>query len=281
MKFDEIAKESTTHKCRRCGSCCRNFAYIPLSQEDVKTLEDFTGLTAEEFTDSIDDTGEKRFLRFKENGDCIFLDMIEGAYSCSVYEARSVMCRDYPSTDIQRDTCRACSSSSGAIADLPVGTAKKGFAIMTIPTKLIGAAGEHYVAYKLSSFGMSVALTRDGSDVIDLMAGDIFQGTATPVQVKTARKARKGKYWEWSVGRKPLTLKDSNLVYVFIDLMEGSKEDRPPTVFIVPVADVAQQAIDAGFVENPDWKTFYFKIHDEHSPAYLENWSLITKRSNG
>lgn len=152
---------------------------------------------------------------------------------------------------------------------------------MTIPTKLIGAAGEHYVAFKLSSFGMSVALTRDGSDVIDLMAGDILQGTATAIQVKTARNARKSKYWEWSVGRKPLNLQDSNLVYVFIDLMEGAKEDQPPTVFVVPVGDVAQQAIDGGFIENPDWKTFYFKIYDENAEAYLENWPLITKRSCG
>ena len=151
---------------------------------------------------------------------------------------------------------------------------------MTISTKLIGAAGEHYVAYKLSTLGMSVALTRDGSDVIDLMAGDILQGTATAIQVKTARKARKSNYWEWSVGRKPLKLKDGNLVYVFIDLVEGSKEDQPPTVFVVPVIDVAQQAIDAGFLENPDWKTFYFKIHNENSEAYLENWPLITKKSN-
>ena len=48
---------------------------------------------------------------------------------------------------------------------------------MKISTKLTGAAGEHFVAYKLSSLGMAVALTRDGSDVIDLMAGNILNGT--------------------------------------------------------------------------------------------------------
>jgi len=125
---------------------------------------------------------------------------------------------------------------------------------------------------------MSVALTRDGSDVINLMAGDIFQGTAIAIQVKTARNARKSKYWEWSAGRKPIDLKDSNLVYVFIDLMEGAKENQPPTVFVVPVIDVAQQSIDAGFLKNLDWKTFYFKINDENSVAYLENWSLINRK---
>jgi len=146
---------------------------------------------------------------------------------------------------------------------------------MQITTQLIGAAGEHYVAYKLSSFGMSVALTRDGSDVIDLMAGDILHGTAIAIQVKTARNARKSKYWEWSVGRKVINLKDSKLVYVFVDLKEDANENQTPLVFVVPVKDVAQQAINAGFVENPDWNTFYFKVDDISSDFYLENWSVI------
>jgi len=80
-----------------------------LSQNDIKTLENFTGLTTEEFASNIDETGEKRFMKFQENGDCIFLNIIDGVYSCSVYEARSVTCRDYPSTYIQREACRAWS----------------------------------------------------------------------------------------------------------------------------------------------------------------------------
>lgn len=148
--------------------------------------------------------------------------------------------------------------------------------VLMMTTKLIGAAGEHYVAYRLASLGMSVALTRDGSDVIDLMAGDILRGTAVAVQVKTARSANKGKYWEWSVGRKPLTLKDSNLVYVFVDLRIDGSSSKSPTAFVVPVADVVDQAIAAGFEKHPDWKTFYFKIHEPKSSEYLEAWPLIT-----
>ena len=69
-------------------------------------LENFTELTSEEFTNPIDKAGKNRFMKFQDNGDCIFLVMIDGAYSCSVYEARSVTCRGYPSNDIQRETCR-------------------------------------------------------------------------------------------------------------------------------------------------------------------------------
>ena len=104
-----MSKVLTTHVCNGCGSCCRDFAYIRLSQDDIKTLENFTGLTSEEFTNNIDKAGEKRFMKFQENGDCIFLNMMGGAYSCSVYEARSVTCRGYPSTEIQRKTCRVSS----------------------------------------------------------------------------------------------------------------------------------------------------------------------------
>jgi putative toxin-antitoxin system antitoxin component (TIGR02293 family) len=53
-------------------------------------------------------------MKFQENGDCIFLNMIDGAYSCSVYEARSVTCRGYPSTDIQIETCRVNSDRGTA-----------------------------------------------------------------------------------------------------------------------------------------------------------------------
>jgi Fe-S-cluster containining protein len=106
LKFEKKTKALSTHVCNGCGSCCKNFTYIRLSRGDTKTLETFTGLISEEFASKIDKAGEKRFMEFQDNGDCIFLSMIDGAYSCSVYEARPVACRDYPSTDIQRETCR-------------------------------------------------------------------------------------------------------------------------------------------------------------------------------
>lgn len=109
MQFEKITKMSSTHVCNGCGSCCRNFAYVRVSQNDIETLENFTGLSSEQFTDNVDKAGKKRFMKFQENGDCIFLNVIDGDYSCSVYEARSKTCRDYPSTDIQRETCRLIS----------------------------------------------------------------------------------------------------------------------------------------------------------------------------
>ena len=106
MKSEKTDKGSSTYSCNSCGVCCRQFAYVRLSQDDVKLLETFTGLTSEEFSNNSDLAGEKRFMKFQENGDCIFLNLIDGTYSCSVYEARSATCRGYPSTDIQNETCR-------------------------------------------------------------------------------------------------------------------------------------------------------------------------------
>lgn len=106
MKSKKAGNAFSRHVCIGCGICCRNFAYIRLTPDDIKTLEAFTGLYLEAFTDEIDKGGEKRFMKFQDNGDCIFLIMVDGAYSCSVYEARPSTCKGYPATDIQRETCR-------------------------------------------------------------------------------------------------------------------------------------------------------------------------------
>ena len=110
VSSNQITNESAIHRCYGCGSCCRHFAYIQLSQDELKTLEDFTGLAAEEFSNNSDKAGKNRFMMFQENGDCIFLKTIDGDYSCSVYEARPLKCRGYPKTDIQNETCRVNSN---------------------------------------------------------------------------------------------------------------------------------------------------------------------------
>lgn len=58
-------------------------------------------------------------------------------------------------------------------------------------TSLTGAAGEHYVAYKLSALGYPTALTRGGSPVIELMVGDISGNGSISIQVKTSNSARR------------------------------------------------------------------------------------------
>ncbi len=105
-KSQKTTERPSMHICNTCGACCRAFAYIQLSQNEITVIESFTGLAAEEFSNSGERNGEKRFMKFKENGDCVFLNITDGAYSCCAYEARSNICREYPASDIQETTCR-------------------------------------------------------------------------------------------------------------------------------------------------------------------------------
>lgn len=107
MDFTNDHEEATTpHTCTRCGSCCRHFAYVRLTTDDVARLVAFTGHDADAFTHVSDEATGERFLQFQENGHCIFHRLQDGRYLCSVYEARSALCRGYPTSEAQHQTCR-------------------------------------------------------------------------------------------------------------------------------------------------------------------------------
>lgn len=152
-------------------------------------------------------------------------------------------------------------------------------------TSLTGAAGEHYVAYKLSAMGYPTALTRGGSPVIDLMVGDIGGNGSISIQVKTSSSARRvfkrdknkdKNRWEWDVGCKGKTLKGASIFYAFVNLKgtPSSIRNPHPEVFIVPSADVAS------YLERP-MSRYMFWIKDKDKERYLEAWHLITERLLG
>jgi uncharacterized protein len=92
--------------CQRCGECCRDFPFIEISRAEIHKLEELTGLPGDKFTNSKGEESGEYFLKFKENGDCFFLNKTTGGYSCSVYEARPVKCRAYPSRTDQNEACQ-------------------------------------------------------------------------------------------------------------------------------------------------------------------------------
>lgn len=55
--------------------------------------------------------------------------------------------------------------------------------------KIIGGAGEHYVAYALSCFGYIPALAREGSPTIDLLVSNLIGSRTLAIQVKTTAYA--------------------------------------------------------------------------------------------
>ncbi|MEK9137477.1 MAG: YkgJ family cysteine cluster protein, partial [Bacteroidota bacterium] len=80
---------------------------VRLSQDEVDALETFTGLSRDVFANSKGEAVEEYFLKFKEDGDCVFLNEKNAKYSCSVYDARSGSCSEYPSTPSQNEICNA------------------------------------------------------------------------------------------------------------------------------------------------------------------------------
>lgn len=149
-------------------------------------------------------------------------------------------------------------------------------------TTLTGAAGEHYVAYKLSALGYPTALTRGGSPVIDLMIGDLSGSNTVSIQVKTSNSARRiykrennknKNRWEWDVGAKGKKLIGDSIIYAFVNLKGAPSRDRNPhpEVFIVPSSDVSK------FLDRP-MSRYMFCIKDSDKEKYYEAWHLITDK---
>jgi len=99
-------REISSEICTPCGECCRHFPYIEISNDDIQRLIEHTGLKQEDFTNIKDIEKEEYFLKFNDNGDCVFFEENNfGLFSCGVYKARPVICANYPVTDKQFDHC--------------------------------------------------------------------------------------------------------------------------------------------------------------------------------
>jgi len=144
---------------------------------------------------------------------------------------------------------------------------------------LTGAAGEHFIAYRLSAMGYPVALTRGGSPTVDLMVGNLTGEETVSVQVKTSSGARReykrkpeNNHWEWPVGKRAMDLQGKSIFYAFVDLKWDDDNTTMPDVFIVPSKIVAETFND------PTWSMYVFWIMDKDKEQYFERWELITKR---
>jgi hypothetical protein len=121
-----------------------------------------------------------------------------------------------------------------------------------------------------------VALTRGGSQSIDLMVGDVGGRAAISLQVKTATRAWRNyknnpakSRWEWDVGPRSAKLCGEAIFYALVDL--NNNKDMP-VVFIVPSAVVAA----AVALRGP--KRRRFALCPEDAEVYREAWHLLTDR---
>jgi Fe-S-cluster containining protein len=104
-------------RCTRCGNCCTGApGYVWVNATEIEALARFRGETAEEvsalYTRAVDD---RRSLREKANGDCVFFDRREG---CTVYPQRPRQCRTWPFWESNvatpgawKRTCEVCPGS--------------------------------------------------------------------------------------------------------------------------------------------------------------------------
>jgi hypothetical protein len=161
-----------------------------------------------------------------------------------------------------------------------VGQILLGVGMPSRATALTGAAGEHFVAYRLSNLGYPVALTRGGSPTVDLMVGDLSGNATLSIQVKTSnfawrqfkRKPEKNG-WLWDVGDKALKLNGENIIYAFVDL-KGDPLGLPD-VFLVESKHVF------GYVK-PEHTRYMFPLCEKDGLAIKNKWDLIqSKLGNG
>jgi hypothetical protein len=144
-------------------------------------------------------------------------------------------------------------------------------------TAQTAAAGEHFVAYRLSSLGLLAALTRGGSPTVDVLVGGPSGQAAMSLQVKTSnwawrsykRKPEKN-HWEWFVGTKAKDLRGESIYYAFVDLKGGGL--AVPDVFVIPSEVVADAFAGTNYAANVFW------LMAGNKDKYLEAWGPILQR---
>ena len=151
-----------------------------------------------------------------------------------------------------------------------------------VPSKLTCSAGEHFVAYKLSSLGYVAAMTREGSPTVDILASNLDASKTLAIQVKTTdwamRTRGRGKNKEpfqlqFPLGYKSATTKGDNLVFAFVDL-RGIDSDTEPDVYIVPSPYVCDHC--KGWVD--DVKLVRFHVPIDSMEDFKNNWALVQQR---
>lgn len=102
-------------RCTRCGHCCTGApGYVWVNDEEVAAIAEFRGDSADEVralhTRLVG--RQRRTLREKDNGDCVYYDR---AHGCTIYPVRPRQCRTWPFWDSNvvtpeawQQTCAVC-----------------------------------------------------------------------------------------------------------------------------------------------------------------------------
>ena len=151
---------------------------------------------------------------------------------------------------------------------------------MSMGKALTGAAGEHYVAFRLSAMGYAVGFTAPGTKGADLLVTNLETGESITVQVKTMWDAfvpsRKwGPFWKWRVGVSRPRPQKTHL-YLFVDLK--GDVSKSPDVFVVPSLDLEAPPPDPNkplLDEYPG--DVWCNIYETGKGVYFDRWDVLQK----
>ena len=155
-----------------------------------------------------------------------------------------------------------------------------------IPSTILCACGEHYVASYLSGMGVVVALTRAGTPTTDMIVTSEAGGRAVSLQVKTggpssysARKRNPEKsQWTWRTGRKAMERPNKSHWYAFVYVGDWPQGECSPKVFFVPSEFVARR-----LRETEDSQQDWFWMLEKESEQYcgLTGYRKLEKAVTG
>lgn len=132
-------------------------------------------------------------------------------------------------------------------------------------SKLVGDAGEYFIAYNLAKRGISPALMNQGTKAVDILC-TIDSSKVVSIQVKSswAKTAPR----QWMVGKhKPSP--SSSFFYIFCNIFELKDNiSREPEIFIVP-SQIIHDTV------NWDSSVPLFKLEKNDVHLYENNWDSI------
>ncbi|NPA39219.1 MAG: YkgJ family cysteine cluster protein [Thermodesulfobacteria bacterium] len=82
-------------KCKRCGECCKGESTISLSEEDIKNIASYLGLSEKEFLFQYTVKKFPNRIEMKvKDGHCIFFD--PKTKMCKIHPVKPKMCKNWP-----------------------------------------------------------------------------------------------------------------------------------------------------------------------------------------
>jgi len=153
-----------------------------------------------------------------------------------------------------------------------------------IPSILAGAAGEYYVAYKISTLGLVAALPRAGTNGVDILVSNVNGSRTVAIQVKTTDWAERTRgrgankrihELQFPLGLKAASMSSPDLYFAFVDLRGVEWVEEQPVVYLVPssfVADCCRPRVQEGH-----WPMPRFHIAIERLEPFRNQWEPLLK----